>query len=126
MSGYYDDLLLEIDDAFVYDNYIKISIATMVIYSMLDKIYKKKHLKSIKIQTEVNLIEDEKRNNAANIIQKIVKEQLLKKENETNKIKDNNSNKDNIKVDSTDNDNIDTDNENTSYLSYIPILNRFF
>ncbi len=125
MSNYYNDLVLEIDDALLYDNYVKISIVTMVIYSLLDKMYKKKTMKNIKTQTVVNLIEDEKmkiKHDAATLIQRAVHKNLDKIDVGMN----------------TDYNLIDLDNEETkdkkevkeevssSYMSYIPLIGRYF
>ena len=124
MSEYYNDFIMEIDDAFIYDNYVKLSIISMVFYSLLDKIYKKKQFANSMVQTNDSDIIKIKKDVAASIIQNIVKEKLLhvsKKRKEDQEKQEKQAQEEQAQEEQAQ-----KEQAQTSYLSYLPLVGRFF
>ena len=131
------------DDVFLYDNYIKLSVISMVFYSLLEKFYKKKKMITQKIQTDETTIDDTKKQEAAEIIQntvllriKEIKQNDEKANDEKQNDEKQNDEKQNDEKQNDEKSNdekandecsaIDNQNKTYSYLSYIPVVNYFY
>ena len=128
MSEYYNDFIMEIDDAFIYDNYVKLSIISMVFYSFLDKIYKKKQFANTMVQTNDSDIIKIKKDVAASIIQNIVKERLsdISKKRQEKQAQEEQAQENEEKQENEENEEKEEKQAQTSYLSYLPLVGKFF